>query len=211
MELWSSSAGPSGPDRRWTGARCCCPAQWKREFEEAWGMCQQPGHHAVSPSPAPWAPQLGAQRPPPQPLPSSPTESQPGLHIVDTEVGPSTPTGSKKQTVLTIVGSGRGSSGQESWLVAGGEAACLSPRTAATAGRPGQRRLEGTQPLPPAPAPVCAELFYFDNWRRMDSVPIQSESWLKEAAGENSGTFLVPPDIPPPGRGRGQKKSTLRC
>lgn len=42
-----------------------------------------------------------------------------------------------------------------------------------------------------ATPPVCAELFYFDNWRRMDNVPIQSESWLKEAAGENSDTFSV--------------------
>lgn len=85
----------------------------------------------------------------------------------DVEVGPSTPTGSKQQTLLTIAGSGCPSSGQESWPLAGGEAACLSPCTAAVAdlGR-GVWRGHGHAPLP-----VCAAPFHSDHWSRMASVP----------------------------------------
>lgn len=55
-------------------------------------------------------PHLGAESG--APLPSSPAEPKPGLHVG--YGGPSTPTGSKKQTVLTIVGFSRPGSGQES-------------------------------------------------------------------------------------------------
>lgn len=129
---------------------------------EAWMTCRQPARHPTSPPLALGV--TGLRGPPragplclgPQALlpprshfpPPPPPLSPKRACTSDIEVGPSTPTGSKQQTALTIAGSGCPSSGQESGPRAGGAAACLSPCTAAVADL-GRGVWRGRAPPPP--------------------------------------------------------------
>lgn len=113
-----------------------------------------------------------------------------------TEVGPSTPTGSKKRTALTIAGSGPPVPARHP----GGEAAC----TAALA--PGQPWHPGTGVRGRGwggHAPICAEPFWFDGCSvpRPSDVRFPAEGGQQQ--GENSGTFL--------GEGSREPESSLRC